>query len=202
MPTIPTHAFLGYAITSPWRRQLEDKKSKWTLTILSLALPVIPDLDALFMRWIPYGHPLGHRGLSHSLLFAFLLALVSVLLVPQLRRIFPGKTIGLLLLLFFITALHGVLDAFTDGGKGIGFFIPFENSRYFFPISPIPVAPLGITGMFSSYWVISCFIAEFLLLWTIGAGIMVATIKRFRYRWIVSAVLVLIGVLVWVGQSI
>jgi len=41
-------------------------------------------------------------------------------------------------------ASHGVLDAMTDGGKGIGFFIPFDNHRYFLPFRPIHVSPIGL----------------------------------------------------------
>jgi hypothetical protein len=38
---------------------------------------------------------------------------------------------------FVVTASHGALDAMTDGGLGIAFFAPFDNTRYFFPFRPI-----------------------------------------------------------------
>jgi hypothetical protein len=38
--------------------------------------------------------------------------------------------------LFLATASHGILDAFTDGGRGIAFFAPFGTERYFFPHHP------------------------------------------------------------------
>jgi inner membrane protein len=103
---------------------------------------VAPDLDVIGL-WlgIPYGHPLGHRGFSHSLLFAALLA-------AAIARFGFGtvRRWRAFLVLFAATASHGVLDAFTDGGLGVGFLIPFWNARYFAPVRPLPVSPIGIDG--------------------------------------------------------
>ena len=44
---------------------------------------------------------------------------------------------------FVVTASHGVFDALTDGGSGVGFLWPLTNERFFFPWRPIPVAPVG-----------------------------------------------------------
>ena len=49
-----------------------------------------------------------------------------------------GRT--LVFLLFVAMASHGVLDALTDGGRGVGFLIPFSSERFFFPWRPIPVS--------------------------------------------------------------
>ena len=45
-------------------------------------------------------------------------------------------------------ASHGVLDALTDGGPGVAFLAPFDDTRYFFPWRPIRVSPLW-RGFFS-----------------------------------------------------
>ena len=55
-----------------------------------------------------------------------------------------------MLLLFVITASHGVLDAMTNGGLGVAFFSPFNTRRYFFPWTPIEVSPIGAGGFFSA----------------------------------------------------
>src|SRR6185503_7087508 len=55
---------------------------------------------------------------------------------------------GLVAFFFAVTASHGVLDAMTDGGLGIAFFSPFENSRHFLPWRPLQVSPIG-AGFFS-----------------------------------------------------
>ena len=48
-----------------------------------------------------------------------------------------------------ITASHGFLDAFTNGGLGVAFFSPFDPTRYFFPWTPIEVSPIGAVRFFS-----------------------------------------------------
>jgi inner membrane protein len=50
---------------------------------------------------------------------------------------------------FLATASHGFLDAMTDGGLGVAFFSPFNNTRYFLPWRPIRVSPIGVTRFFS-----------------------------------------------------
>ncbi|MFM2417631.1 MAG: hypothetical protein RL385_2354 [Pseudomonadota bacterium] len=104
------------------------------------ALSLLPDADVLSFRLgIPYAAPFGHRGFTHSFAFALL---VSCLLMWARRRMqSPAWGAGLLALL--VVASHPLLDTMTDGGLGCALFWPFSNMRYFAPITPIPVAPLG-----------------------------------------------------------
>ncbi|HEV8432033.1 MAG TPA: metal-dependent hydrolase [Thermoanaerobaculia bacterium] len=93
----------------------------------------------------PVRSPLGHRGFTHSLAFALTLALLLSLVWRGLsspRPSFP-KTFTFL---FLAIASHGLLDAMTNGGKGVGFFIPFSTRRYFLPWRPIRVSPIGATN--------------------------------------------------------
>jgi len=110
---------------------------------------VIPDLDVVGFRFgIRYGDFWGHRGITHSLVFAALLT--GMVLFVCFRRGAPG--LGLLPLsayLFLATASHGVLDAMTNGGLGVAFFSPFENGRYFLPWRPILVSPISLGRFFS-----------------------------------------------------
>lgn len=109
---------------------------------------VAPDLDAIgFRLGIPYGHWLGHRGFSHSLLFAALLALLFSLFTKKDR----STKIRLLLAasFFFSALLHDVLDAMTNGGLGVAFFSPFSNTRYFLPWHAIEVSPISPARFFS-----------------------------------------------------
>jgi len=50
---------------------------------------------------------------------------------------------------FLATASHGLLDAMTDGGLGVGFFAPFDNHRYFLPCPPSRVSPTGVGRFFT-----------------------------------------------------
>jgi inner membrane protein len=56
-------------------------------------------------------------------------------------------------ILFLSTLSHGILDAMTSGGDGVGFLIPFDNTRYFFPFREIKVSPIGIEKFFSEWGV-------------------------------------------------
>lgn len=104
------------------------------------ALSLLPDADFItFHLGIPYAHPLGHRGMTHSLVFAVLVGL-AVALVLLLRG---RPALGDALLATVVVASHGVLDAFTTGGLGIEFLWPFDARRFFAPLRFIPVAPLG-----------------------------------------------------------
>jgi len=110
---------------------------------------VIPDLDVLGFRFgIHYGDFWGHRGFTHSLLFAALLA--SAVLLMAFRHSMTGLSrFSLWTYLFLASASHGFLDAMTDGGLGVAFFSPFNVTRYFLPWTPIHVSPIGVTRFFS-----------------------------------------------------
>ena len=110
------------------------------------ALALLPDADVIAFKFgIPYAAPWGHRGASHSFVFAGLVAL-CIMGVARLLRLPPGRT-GLLA--FLALASHGLLDSLTDGGLGAALLWPFSNARLFAPVRPLPVAPIGY-GMLSS----------------------------------------------------
>jgi inner membrane protein len=113
---------------------------------LALACAVLPDIDAVGM-WlgIPYDHPFGHRGFTHSLPFAVVLAGVGYLVAPELG----AEPSTAFLLLLVSAASHGLLDALTNGGLGIAFFSPLSNRRYFLPWRVIEVSPLSLSGLLS-----------------------------------------------------
>jgi inner membrane protein len=52
---------------------------------------------------------------------------------------------------FLLSASHGILDAFTNGGLGIALLSPFDHSRYFFPWTPIMVSPIGLKAFLSKW---------------------------------------------------
>jgi len=114
------------------------------LLALALVCAVLPDLDALGL-WlgIPYEHPFGHRGITHSLPFAVALAGAGTLLAPEAD---PRIAFGVLLL---SAASHGLIDALTNGGLGIALFSPFSHKRFFLPWRVIEVSPLRPSALFS-----------------------------------------------------
>ena len=116
------------------------------LMALALVCAVLPDLDALGL-WlgIPYDHPFGHRGITHSLPFAVALADAGALLAPAL-----GVDVSIAFwVLLPSAASHGLLDALTNGGLGVALFSPFSQRRYFLPWRVIEVSPLRPSALFS-----------------------------------------------------
>ena len=84
---------------------------------------------------------------------------------------------------FVVTASHGALDAMTNGGLGIAFFAPFDNTRYFFPFRPVKVSPIGLS--FFSARGLDVIWSELLWLWvpaTIIAGAVLFYRKLRRHR--------------------
>jgi inner membrane protein len=55
------------------------------------------------------------------------------------------------IVIFLSTISHGILDGLTTGGRGVGFFIPFNDERFFFPLKIIKVSPIGISKFFSEW---------------------------------------------------
>jgi inner membrane protein len=110
---------------------------------------VVPDLDVIGFRFgIHYGDFWGHRGFTHSILFAALLATLVAILT--FRKVSPeASLLSIWGYLFLATASHGFLDAMTDGGLGVAFFSPFNNDRYFLPWRPIRVSPIGVGRFFT-----------------------------------------------------
>ena len=125
MPTILSHPAVAVALRVPRR-----------LAVAAVVLTILPDVDVLAFRFgIPYGSTFGHRGFTHSIAFAAAASALATLLVHGDRRAFA--------MLFACAASHGLLDAMTDGGRGVAFFSPFSNHRYFLPWRPIRVSPIG-----------------------------------------------------------
>ena len=116
--------------------------------IAGIACSVIPDVDVIGFRFgIHYGDFWGHRGFTHSLFFAALLAIVATAIIVRFHP--EISAVSLFAYFFLATASHGLLDAMTNGGLGVAFFSPFENSRYFLPWRPILVSPIGVTRFFT-----------------------------------------------------
>lgn len=141
MASIFGHSVVGYTLT----KIIDNKNTKWLL-LAAIVSTVLPDFDVIgFKLGIPYSHPLGHRGFTHSILFALLWALLLTFTLGK-----KSKKLWFFVI-FLCTVSHGILDAMTTGGRGIGFFIPFDNERFFFPLRVIKVSPLGFERFFSEW---------------------------------------------------
>jgi inner membrane protein len=140
VPTALTHPAVPLALGLGLGRELVPAR----LLAAGAVASVLPDLDVVGLRLgIPYASELGHRGLSHSLAFAVLVALGAAALHRALRASAPATFAFVLV----AAASHGVLDALTNGGLGVALLWPLSDERLFAPIRPILVAPLGARGL-------------------------------------------------------
>jgi inner membrane protein len=143
-------SIFGHAITAIAIGKTFSKNSiSWKFWLLGISCAMLPDADVIgFSFGIKYGSFWGHRGFSHSLLFALFIGVFSTFLFY--KKQFATKNGVLFILFFFLcTASHGILDAMTTGGRGVAFFSPFNDTRYFFSWRPIKVSPIGIERFFS-----------------------------------------------------
>jgi inner membrane protein len=140
VPTVFTHALVGGALT----QVAPSDFPRWKVFLALVFVAIVPDLDVIaFSLGIPYAHPLGHRGFSHSLLFAGgLSALVCVAFFCEPSR-FSKSWWWLVGITFLAAVSHGLLDTATDAGLGIGLLIPFSEKRFFFEFRPIRTATVN-----------------------------------------------------------
>lgn len=147
------------------------------LVAVGCAASVLPDVDSLgFAAGIPYGHPFGHRGFTHSLFFG---SVVALLCLPFARR-FGATPLVTFAFVFLSISSHGILDAMTTGGLGVGFFSPFSNGRHFLPWRGILVSPIGVEPFFSRYG-LRVLWSEILWIWVPSAvlGVLGAAVRAF-----------------------
>jgi len=130
------------------------------LLIAGVICSVLPDADCFgFILRIKYESQFGHRGFTHSIVFALAIALLWTWRNKELLA--SRRTV------FFYTFLcglsHPLLDAMTNGGLGVALLWPYSNERFFFPFTPIPVSPIG--ARFFSAHGLGVFISELSLIW-------------------------------------
>jgi inner membrane protein len=177
-----THAVVALSLGLAWYR---SSSSDWKILAWGVVCAEIPDADVLgFWFGVAYGDVWGHRGMTHSLLFAGIFAVAPTYITgepegrkfPRFRRWFY---------FFLATASHGLCDAVTDGGLGVAFFAPFDATRYFFPFRPVIVSPLGVQEFLSPIGV-RVLISEAIWIWlpclvAVGASIAVRRLRPARW---------------------
>lgn len=156
MPSVFTHAAIPLAL---WCASDRGRIST-PLLAAGVVAAMLPDADVLaFALHIPYADSFGHRGASHSILFAALLAVLAALLRTRLRAnaVQAAVFVG-------ISALsHPLLDAFTSGGLGVALWWPWSGERLFAPWRPIRVSPFA--GQFFSARGLATILSELRWVW-------------------------------------
>lgn len=163
MPTVFTHPAPVLALGAILGGRLLPPR----MLLFGVICAVLPDADVIGFRFgIRYADLLGHRGFSHSLLFAVIMGLVGAFLAPRLRG---GRVMGFGVG-FFAVASHILLDAMTSGGLGVAAFWPFDSARHFCEWRPIRVSPFGLRALLSERG-LAVFYSELRWVWLPCAGV-------------------------------
>src|SRR5688572_9281424 len=134
------HIAIGMAAA---RRLQGDADTRATIAramVFWSLLSLLPDTDVIgFRLGVRYADEWGHRGATHSLVFALVVGVAIGLVAGRLRA--ERKRVAFWAVV--VLASHPLLDTLTTGGLGCALFWPFDLTRYFAPWRPIPVAPIG-----------------------------------------------------------
>jgi len=159
------HLAVGLAVARVMRPPAGLESWRWPL--LLAAASFAPDVDVLaFPLGIPHYAALGHRGAMHSLAFAG----VTGCAAGVIARTWDVSALRVALAVGLVMATHGILDTFTDGGRGVALLWPFDNRRFFAPWRPVPVSPLA-WGILSrrGFYVMAYELVLFLPLFVVAA---------------------------------
>lgn len=159
---------------------LGRKLISWRLLFLAMFLSVAPDLDSIaFKIGIPYESPWGHRGFTHSILFALIVAAALI----RFAKFFKCSAKAVFFVSFISMLSHGFLDACTNGGLGVAFFWPLTNERYFLPWREIVVSPLSISRFFTERG-LAVISSEIMFIWIpcLLIGGLAFYGRRFRFK--------------------
>lgn len=167
MPTIFTHAAVPLAIGVV----LGAKKISPRLLLAGMLASMVPDMDVIaFKLGIEYANQFGHRGASHSIVFALILGILAALAAPWLR----AKPWIAMAFVSVACVSHPLLDMLTTGGLGAALWWPFSEQRLFFPAQVIRVSPLTLERFLGPAGM-AVIRSEILWVWLPCLSLMVAT---------------------------
>lgn len=110
-------------------------------SLVFIALATFPDVDVLARQLgAVRGSAWLHRGALHSLLVATAVGIAVAAVTGGLGRSRWRMAATAVL----VAASHGVLDAFTSGGRGVMFLWPASSERWLAPWPFVSAAPMGI----------------------------------------------------------
>jgi inner membrane protein len=172
MPSILSHPAVPLAIGLGLGSGIVPRK----LLVAGVVFSIVPDLD-VYGQDVVRG--IGHRGITHTLLFAVACGMFAAVASRALR----SSPLVAFCFVLVATASHGLLDAFTNGGAGIPLFWPLDPTRYFMLWRVIEVSPIGIGAFFSERG-LEVLLSELRWVWTSAAllGISLYLPRRSRAR--------------------
>ncbi|WP_005037509.1 metal-dependent hydrolase [Holophaga foetida] len=151
MPSFFGHVAAGATIHVLLR---DGESSQPRTRNLALFCALAPDLD-WFMSFLHLSgrHVLNHRGVTHSLAAALLLA--SLVMFLAFRKDERRPRVWICMVLCALS--HCLLDACTLGGVGVAVFLPVTPIRFVCAWQPIQVGPIPLNltllrGFLGALW--------------------------------------------------
>ena len=174
VPTVLAHPAVPLALAA----LVGTSRVSGPLLVAGVVASVLPDADVLAFRvGVAYTSQFGHRGFTHSLAFAFLLAAMAWSYASALRasRSLAFWYVGL------SCASHGLLDMLTNGGHGVAYLWPFTGERFFFPAQVIEASTLNLRRFFGPAG-LAVLTSELLWVWVPAMFIGVVGVVAHRKR--------------------
>ncbi|HJU45832.1 MAG TPA: metal-dependent hydrolase [Chitinophagaceae bacterium] len=142
-----THIVLGACIGELVAGKTIGKKAM----LLGAVAQLIPDIDVVSHLWLDNVNSLiAHRGITHSLLFALLMATVLALISKKLSGLLSGVSFRKWFFLYSINiSAHLFVDCLNTYGTGL--FEPFSDQR-------ISFHSIFVIDPFFSFWPFLAFI--------------------------------------------
>lgn len=122
MPLPVLHSFAGYSL---YRVSRGDEPRDLKVALLCVTLANLADFDFLPGLFLG-GSEIFHRGISHSLGAAILVAALAAVVSGGIRKFF---------LFFLAYASHLLLDSFNGPGTAMPLLWPLSSVRYAMPFS-------------------------------------------------------------------
>ncbi|MFT3735123.1 MAG: metal-dependent hydrolase [Rhodocyclaceae bacterium] len=173
MPTILTHAAVPLAVGLGLGKPVVSRR----LLIAGVFASICPDFDVVaFKLGIAYADTLGHRGATHSIGFALILAVIAALTAKPLhaRRVVAAA------FTFLSAVSHPLLDMLTNGGLGVALYWPWSDERVFASWRGIEVSPIGVSRIFSERG-LNVLLSELLWVW-LPAAVLCLVLYGLRRR--------------------
>ncbi|NBD19803.1 hypothetical protein GTZ97_03840 [Aquabacterium fontiphilum] len=175
MPSVFSHIAVPIATRIGIGKDLLPAK----LLFLGLLLSILPDADVLLLRLgVPYESEFGHRGASHSLVFAFIAATICAF---SYARAYSRTFFWPWLYLFICAASHPLLDTCTNAGHGAAILWPFSEQRVFAPLRPIEASPLSLRRFFGEPG-LRVILSELLWVWLPFLGLAIGARVSLKLR--------------------
>lgn len=153
MATFISHPLFGAGASYILHRS-HPKKFSRRFILLSTLCQWLPDIDTVaYLFAIDEQHPLGHRGLTHSGIFALMLAYVVMAIFYRPLKSNRLQWWGYYTWFFLITLSHSLFDALVNSSLGIAFFWPVDTQRYLFDWKPLMDVPIQFSELFGfRFW--------------------------------------------------